>query len=311
VKSNRLIPVILLLAIPAFVLLITRCVGQDPKPDVTASVLVTVPPESVAEAPPANVAETDEALVSSVPLNGYQPSKLAAVAGFGHNPERDEQQYSAEEMQREVMIADCMQQKGYEYTPTPSLVISDDVSQDPAEVESMLRAAANNPNDRYLRSLSVTERQAYYIALVGVAEPNHPEAQSYDIASQSDACSSKAMREIPGVYARYNALRAEFEDMQKAVSKDSTVVDAVKQWSDCMSLAGFQYAHPSDLMRAEDHALAIADEGQMQLLAKGHQAAANCDIDAALNETYSVTRIKHENLFFERYQTRLTSDTAN
>ncbi len=244
---------------------------------------------------------------SSAPELGHQPSKLAAVAGFGHNHERDEQQFSAEERQREELVADCMRAQGYEYTPTPSIVIDDSLTNDTQELERLLRDAANDPNDRYLLSLSETQRREYFIALTGVAQPNHPEAQVYDAAIQSNSCTTRALRAIPGVYAHYNQLRPEFEAMQKAIAADPKVVKSVEDWSACMSLAGFQYSHPRDLASLQDKALATGNAVQSEVLAQGQQEAARCDIDVALNEIYANTRIEHENLFYEFYRAQLSA----
>jgi len=204
-----------------------------------------------------------------------------------------------------------MQAQGYQYTPTPSIVIDDSLTSEPQELEQLLRDAAHDPNDRYLLTLSESERREYFIALTGVANPNDPEAQVYDTAIQSDSCASQALREIPGVYAKYNQLRAEFEAMEKAVADDPKVVKSLKDWSACMSLAGFQYDHPRDLARLQDEALAANNSEQSELLARGQQAAASCDLDVALNQTYANTRAEHENLFYEFYRAQLVPTSPN
>lgn len=301
---KRLIPV--LVAVVAVIWWIqqsrqdTSVATPAPQEPTQAKALESVPaPEPAVIATEVSPAEPEAA---------DRPSKLANVAGFGHNYQRDERQFSAEEIQREELISDCMRERGYDYTPTASIVVDGDLPSDSAELEKMLRDAADDPNDRYVLALSDIQRTEYFIALTGVADPNNPEAQTYDTAVQSDGCASKAIRAVPGVYAKYNQLRNEFEAMEKSVAEDPAVLQSLKDWSDCMSLEGFQYSHPRDLDRLQDEALATSNTEQLQLLDLGRQAAANCDVEVALNQTYANTRTEHENRFYETYRTQLTAN---
>ena len=83
-----------------------------------------------------------------------QISDLAKYPGFGHRDDEDEQTFSNEEEHRENLIADCMRESGFDYTPAPSIVLDESVLENEKEFERLLAEAATDPNQAYVGQLS-------------------------------------------------------------------------------------------------------------------------------------------------------------
>jgi hypothetical protein len=89
-----------------------------------------------------SVADTSEGLVRA-----RVESPLAAYPGFGRERDPDRARYRRQEIALHRYIAHCMQQAGFQYTPTPSVV------NPPAPRPPALR---QDPNERYAPSLTLS-----------------------------------------------------------------------------------------------------------------------------------------------------------
>ena len=207
-------------------------------------------------------------------------SPLAAYPGFGHHPRADELRFKAEERRREELIASCMRRHGFVYSPSPALE---------PESSSVMPDRAG-PNEHYVGSLTPSRQRAYWLALVGSADPSDESGLS------SSGCLHDAHAAIPGVYAAANALREPYEDMQDAIAADPRIADAARRWSDCMRSAGYSYATPAELVAAGDSASPPANHDA----AVGAGEACRRDVDLA--GTVSEVTIDHETRFVAKYR---------
>jgi hypothetical protein len=209
-------------------------------------------------------------------------SPLAAYPGFGHDPEADERSYASEELQRENLIAACMQGKGFRYTPEPS------VDGDSAGAE----AFAAGPNERYTASFSARRWRRYSLALAGVPDANDQSAVP------NGGCIVEAHDRVPGVFAAYNALREPYEEMRERIAADRRVVAANRRWGACMRARGHAYATPQALVAAPD---AVPAPPAAQYAA-AVRAAALCERQARLPAALTAATIDHETAFVAQYR---------
>jgi hypothetical protein len=220
--------------------------------------------------------------VTGPEAQGGRESPLAAYAGFGHNPVADEARFAREERTRENRIAACMQQAGFFYTPAPAVVVNGTLTR-----EQAWAMVQNNPNNRYLESLTPAQRTAYSMALAGVPDANAPNGPIR-------GCIGQAHAEVPGVYAAYGRLLEPFERMQAEILADSRTVAAEADWASCMRGQGYAYANP----RALAAALEASDGAQRDAAAAG----ADCEVKTDLRGKIGEVRGDHEARFVERYR---------
>lgn len=175
-------------------------------------------------------------------------SPLAAYPGF-RDPEVDEAQFVREERRREQRVAVCMRDAGFRYTPAPPVVVDGAQEQLPPDVD---------PNEAYAASLDPIARSAYYLALVGVADPNAQEASELPDpdAETGGGCVGEVFREVPGVYEVRGRLADELDAMEEAIAADPRVRDAKTAWSVCMREAGHAFRSPAHLHASLDDAVA-------------------------------------------------------
>ncbi|MCD9459462.1 hypothetical protein LU351_10620 [Marinibactrum halimedae] len=275
---------------------------------------------SVSNTKPMNNQKSDEVFSAKEPTPtpdaslSNRESKLAEYPGFGHNSEQDEETFSEEELAREHFVADCMAQRGFEYTPSPSIVVDDATAQDPEAFERLLQEAASDPNEKYLQGLSHTEQEAYYLALVGMKDPNAQEAIEHEAASFSDSCVNQAFSIIPSVYEKRNALREEIDQMELAILQDDRLSLANDQWTRCMSDAQLYYSSPQALLAAADQEMAQllsqnasveAITASRQIHTAAYEMSHRCYQQADIAEITREVRIEYENRFVDAYQKQL------
>lgn len=281
-------------------------------------------PKQTAQQPSINNKQSDgdKQLQSTLPAvavhtvkEAVEVSSLAQYPGFGHNIEQDEDRFTREEMQRETLIAECMKDNGFDYTPTPSVVIDENAG--PEEFERLLALAASDPNEGYVASLSANQRKAYYLMLTGMENPNDPEGKAQQMGANTDSCLSRAFAAIPGVYARRNRLIEPFRRMELEIARDPQMRQANQMWSECMDKQGLSYATPSDIH-------AMADETRAQLIASGapqsqmeqaslalldtEQKAHECMLSSGYQTILTQVRIAHENRFVQMHHKELNDE---
>ena len=273
-------------------------VGQEPK------AVASKPAEEL----PADLGEAVEGGAST------EASKLSNYPGFGHDIDQDEETFSEEELAREKYIADCMNQNGFQYEPSPSIVIDEEAMSNPEEFERLLALSATDPNESYVSSLSEDMQKSYYMTLVGMEDPNDPEGQAHDLAQHGNSCTNQAFQKIPGVYAKRNVLSEEFDAMERRVEEDERVSKAQEDWSECMGDDGFAFSRPSDVHKYTDQVMAEVFEGSTPddekaytdaELEKMMQIADRCVEASNLSEIKKRVRVEYENQFVKAHREQL------
>jgi hypothetical protein len=273
--------------------------------------------QNTASEEPNTVLDDDSSPVSDLDSNSNQSnimpiSDLAQYPGFGHRDDEDEQTFSKEEELRENMIADCMRESGFDYTPAPSIVLDDSMLENEKEFEKMLAEAATNPNQAYVDQLSPSMSRSYYLALTGLADPNTPEGLDHELATNSNSCVSRAFESIPGVYAKRNELEKEINTMESEIKNDQRSIASTQKWSNCMSELGHTFERPSDVHRFVDQTIISnldstgqAGSGDEQVIRQLYQTTDQCALKAQLQSVNQVVRTEYENRFAANYRDRL------
>jgi len=225
-------------ALPAFIaaaLLLAGCSGSDDKP---------------------GAAEQEK----DSPLTEY----MNAVYGGDLSEEEQQQQFTEQLEEQEQLVAACMQDQGFEYTPdtsSSSFSTSDGTEWEPDDREWVSQygyGAINypsseepaspseyvDPNGDYVATLSESEQTAFYEALYGPTPTE--EEMSADVSYEYDwttaGCQGAAQHEVAGedlsqseeFKPLFDAMNRLYEDM--ASSPEMAEVDA--EWSACMEAAG-------------------------------------------------------------------------
>ena len=239
---------------------------------------------------------------------------LAAYPGFGHDPVADEEQFVEDEMKREKVIAECMDEAGFIYEPALSVLVDDSMT------EAELLAAMKDPNDLYLSSLSPGETEAYNLALYGVVDPNAESSDDlpdFEAVDERSGCVGIAHGKIPGVFSTYNLLRDEFRAMRGAIESDPAVVAAEKDWAACMEGHKYDFDAPSDIRRSlDERALAISQEraltpGDLEALEddvlRASAIARQCGAETGFEDVIRDVTAVYEAKFVETYKDILES----
>jgi hypothetical protein len=152
--------------------------------------------------------------------------------------------------------------------------------------------------------------ETYYVALVGVPDPNALEAADLPDFKTGGGCMGDALRKIPGVYAAFAELRKEFDAMEDSFFQDPRVAAANMEWSRCMENQGLQFVSPAALRAALDESAmelqSEADDAQFaQLQAEQQQmmvaTAHSCDESTALTATLDAIRAVYETEFVREH----------
>jgi hypothetical protein len=221
-------------------------------------------------------------------------SPLAAYPGFGRTRDPDRAQYRRQEIALHRYIAHCMEQAGFQYTPTPSVV-------NPPPRPPSLR---EGPDERYVASLSPERRIQYNLTLYGVPDPND-EGNLWDPDSPTGGgCWGEAMRAIPSVYAAKSQLMTRYLTMERAMSRDPRVQAAELRWSECMRSRGFSYARPQSIPAREDSAaMRGAHTPELERQSRhALEAAPVCAAAVGLDSVKAVVRVDKETEFVRTHK---------
>jgi hypothetical protein len=203
------------------------------------------------------------------PLNAYWEK----LGGSQDQADADAQMARSEEI-----VAACMQEEGFEYTPddSSSRTSDEEVDDGMPEWDSLEFAQQYgygattysemptnkdaetyvDPNADYLATMSESEQQAFYEALYGPqsmseepVEDEEPVEQEYDWTTAG--CQGKAQHEVYEEGQVYDD--PEFKDLFDAMSelytdaeKDERTIAAYREWSECMADAGYDFANPNE-----------------------------------------------------------------
>jgi hypothetical protein len=163
----------------------------------------------------------------------------------------------ARQARAEVLVRDCMKAQGFEYVPI-----------DPAAQRAELLGAAGvteedferqfgygittlyeqrraqkkklGPNEAIRARLNEAERAAYDRALYG----DHPDATFDKVLDTGDftqlgGCTREAADKVFGGAETVQTLQKKLDELDEAILADARMVEAVKQWSNCMREAGY------------------------------------------------------------------------
>jgi hypothetical protein len=188
---------------------------------------------------------------------------------------QDEVDADAQNARSEDIVAACMQDQGFEYTPQDTSGTSQSVDEDDALDWESLEFAQQygygattwnempgnqgdadeyvDPNSDYVNAMSESEQQAYYEALYG-AQPEEPvdeeaEPQEYDWTTAG--CQGKAQHEVyeeGQVWddPEFKELTAAMSELYENVESDARMVAAYAPWVECMADEGYDFANPTE-----------------------------------------------------------------
>jgi hypothetical protein len=196
-------------------------------------------------------------------------------------------QDDAEEQARryEEIVAECMAEQGFEYTPQDTssmgMAVAEPVSTDngmpawdsleyaqqygygattwqdmPGATAEATAQEWTDPNQDYLDAMSDSERNAYYEALYGKQdqEPDENGVIEYDWTTAG--CQGKASHEAydagNGAYddPGYKALEDDLNTFYESYSTDPRMADIDAEWSDCIADAGYTFDTPTDAQQS-------------------------------------------------------------
>ena len=203
-------------------------------------------------------------IVAIVPEASAQ-SPLASYPGFGHNPADDEALFLREEKSRQLMIAECMREAGFNY------FMPNSNTDQPQTVEQALALVGTDSNSQYLASLAPERQREYQMALAGVPDPHSEEMEALGgEEGPANGCVRRAATAIPGVYAARSELAPQFFTLRTAIAGDPRVQIAEIQWRTCMWQKGFE--HPSSVAMASmrDELTSTLQEPQSLYMSMSH-----------------------------------------
>jgi hypothetical protein len=208
----------------------------------------------------AEAGATPDAAEQTSPLSEY----LDAVYGGDLSPEEQERKFAEEQEQTEELVAQCMQEQGFEYTPataSSTFMSSSDVEYEPDErdwvaqygygainspynEEPMPEEEYVDPNADYVASLSESEQMAFNEALHGPMpdEDEIAEDGSYEYDWTTAGCYGAAQHEVAGEDLSQSE---EFSSLFEAI--DALYADTASwpgmaeldgEWATCMEAAG-------------------------------------------------------------------------
>ncbi len=221
-------------------------------------------------------------------------SPLAAYPGFARKRGPDSAHYQRREIALHRYIAHCMQQAGFQYTPTPSLVKTPTPPQD--------------ENQQYAASLSPERRTRYNLTLYGVPDPNDEENLWDPDSPTGGGCWGEAMRAIPSVYAAKSKLMTQYHAMERSIAGDPRVQAAERLWSECMRSRGFSYARPQSIPARRDSAALrgpLTPELRLELEREYRQAqemAPTCAAAVGLDSVKAAVRVDKETEFVRTHK---------
>lgn len=187
-------------------------------------------------------------------------SPLAELMGWEWSEPSDDD--LSKERQVEELVAACMREEGFEYTPRdPSTRSVDDSDEEgpfslppdefaeqygygisTIDLEDLMvdepPSVADDPNDEYLQSLSPSAQMAYDDALYG----EFVEGEQQDDRGCHGDASDEVYGPPPGpdsAVTTYDALETEINALDERVRTDERVVAARDEWSNCLADAGF------------------------------------------------------------------------
>ncbi|OAN43079.1 hypothetical protein [Microbacterium sp. H83] len=197
------------------------------------------------------------------PLTKY----LSSAYGGDLSQEEQQKQFEEQQRQQEELMAECMADEGFEYTPnlqSGGIVFSDDeVPWEPDEkewVEKYGYGIVNNPyndmteeqsseeyvdpNAEYVQSLSESEQTAFYETAYGVPpeEDELAEDGSYEYSWEDAGCQGWAQHELQGEDPwqadEFAELRTKMDELWTSLQDAPEYAELNAAWAACMDEGG-------------------------------------------------------------------------
>ncbi|MEU1372306.1 hypothetical protein ABZ442_01410 [Streptomyces triculaminicus] len=219
----------------------------------------------------------------------------------------------------QILLRDCMREKGFEYRPVPREPVPDAreflyVIEDTdwarrhgygTDIERrMSELRTSDPNQRYFRSLPA-EQRAKALAAANGRQPQGLTATGPDgvkLTRSPQGCRSEAERTLYrdlGAWFQARATRDALRQMRiRDVTSDAEYAPATRAWARCMRQAGHDYADPAALRRSLPPPERPLPRNQEIALAT---AEANCAHTSGLAETAKRLDRKHDAQLRGRY----------
>lgn len=218
----------------------------------------------------------------------WEDSPLAEYlsAGFDTSMSQEDQEKELEKKNAEIedKVAACMTEAGFEYTPQKNngaVVFADDDEEsawNPDDKDWVAQwgygivdypgradqeaddAESKDDNQKFVDSLSESERSAYYKALMG-QDPADTTAESEEVEYdwKTAGCYGSAQHEVYGDSPYDNEKYASLIDGVNALYTSTEATTADKNWAACMSKAG----EPDFKMQSETYELISNEAGEI------------------------------------------------
>ncbi len=258
----------------------------------------------------------------------YEDSPLAKyLAGVYGN--MDEETAIADAAEREELVAACMTEEGFEYTPVDQsqyMSFADDFEernteewvasngwgmvQTQEEMDAAQQEATEfvDPNQPYVESLSASEQEAYYATLYGVgpSEEDLNEDGSYEYNWEEAGCQGSAEHELQGDSnywedPEFTDLFASMNSLWEELPKQPEIVELNEKWSACMADA--EYADLA--MRTDAQNIIIEEqnafwsgENPVEPSAEEMAALKQKEIDLALADFHCAQELDYDKVQF-------------
>lgn len=221
--------------------------------------------------------KTPSTIPGSVPVTGSgAPSVAAPVATGKPGPSTTKQPSSvdgqlgfekagilARQAKVEALLAPCMREQGFEYTPVDPLarevaLVGGSLSEEDFTkqfgygittlYEQRRAQAAGGPNERVRGALSASERQAYDKALLGGSDKD-TFALALDNGDFSNlgGCTKKATDAAFGGAGIAESVQGKLDDLDQKIKADGRMRAAIKAWGSCMRQAGNSLGDPDEV----------------------------------------------------------------
>ncbi len=255
----------------------------------------------------------------------------------------DEADQAKLRVEMENVIAECMQDAGFDYKPQeiPSDFFkeleegpeygSEEYAREmgygtagtPADDE---QTEWVDPNADYVESMSESERAAWDLALYGPEQQEPLEGEEEPVSDgMPESCSTKGYQETYGNTMAawqdpaHSELLEEMDRTWQKVQSDSQLAELDVQWSDCMNEAGFDFEKPDDAEQSVREAYdtlynsqdpeatpdpAAEDELREQELATAI-ADAECKTKVGYRETFRKVQFAAEQKFVDEHKAEL------
>ncbi|WP_336027303.1 hypothetical protein [Geodermatophilus sp. FMUSA9-8] len=201
-----------------------------------------------------------DAAEQTSPLSKY----LDALYGGDLSPEEQERRFAEEQERTEELIAGCMQEQGFEYTPntqSAGFVSYEDVEWEPDDRDWVSQYGYGavtspyteqpapeeefvDPNADYVAGLSESEQTAFYEALSGPMpdEEDLAEDGSYEYDWTTAGCQGAAQHEVAGEdlsqSEEFASLFAAIDELYTNMPTWPGMAELDAEWAACMDAAG-------------------------------------------------------------------------